>query len=299
LAELDIQADIILFHPYDRWGFADMPAPVDERYVRYVVRRLAAFANVWWSMANEYDMFWSKSTEDWERLAIVLAEEDPYGHLASIHNFQQFYDYDKPWITHCSIQRVDPYRTAENTDEWRKRWSKPVVIDECAYEGDIDHGWGNITGPELVRRCWEAAVRGGYVGHGETYLNDAEELWWSKGGALVGSSPARIAYLEEICAQAPSGILEPVPDVDWDAPWGGDPDQYLLGYLGRAQSRFRDVNLPRGSTWTIDVIDTWNMTVERLPGEHTGTVRVPLPGREFMAIRATAAPAQPRSAESA
>jgi hypothetical protein len=51
------------------------------------------------------------------------------------------------------------------------------VIDECAYEGDIDQGWGNITGEEMVRRFWEGAVRGGYVGHGETYLHPEDILW--------------------------------------------------------------------------------------------------------------------------
>jgi hypothetical protein len=30
--------------------------------VRYVVARLAAFPNVWWSMANEYDLMPAKRT---------------------------------------------------------------------------------------------------------------------------------------------------------------------------------------------------------------------------------------------
>ena len=30
-------------------------AAVDDRYLRYVVARLAAYRNVWWSLANEYD----------------------------------------------------------------------------------------------------------------------------------------------------------------------------------------------------------------------------------------------------
>jgi hypothetical protein len=53
LMALDIEVDIILFHPYDRWGFAAMDAETDNRYLRYVVARLAAYRNIWWSMANE------------------------------------------------------------------------------------------------------------------------------------------------------------------------------------------------------------------------------------------------------
>src|SRR5205823_732500 len=51
LMKLGIEADIILFHPYDNWGFASMDAAHDAAYIRYVVARLAAFRNVWWTMA--------------------------------------------------------------------------------------------------------------------------------------------------------------------------------------------------------------------------------------------------------
>lgn len=283
LAALGVEADLILFHPYDRWGFADMGPAADERLVTYTVRRLAAYHNVWWSMANEYDLLVSKSIEDWERLALVVQNEDPHQHLLSIHNCLEFYDNGRPWVTHSSLQRVDVYRTAENSDTWRDRWGKPVVIDECGYEGDLEHGWGNLMAEELVRRLWEGAVRGGYVGHGETYLNTAEEIFWSKGGSLVGASPARIAFLEQIVAASPSGVLDPCPS-DWDLPWGGVPGRYLIGYLGSARPRYRNVYLPPGR-FRVDVLDTWQMSSTTLPGEHVGHALVPLPGRPFMAIR--------------
>lgn len=292
LGALGIQADLVLFHAYDRWGFADLGPAVDERYLRYVVRRLAAFANVWWSMANEYDLLWAKDESDWERLAAIVGEEDAVGHLNSIHNCRPFYDYSRPWITHVSAQRQDVYRTAEYTDQWREQWGKPVVIDECAYEGDIDQGWGNVTGEELVRRFWEGAVRGGYVGHGETYLPRAsggevdaapEVLWWSKGGVLHGTSPARIAFLDRLLAEAPEGVWDPLPG-DWDVPWGGAEGQVRVGYFGFNRPRFRTVLLGEGS-WRAEVVDTWNMTVTPVDGVHTGTLRVDLPGRPYMAIR--------------
>ncbi|MGC5170550.1 DUF5605 domain-containing protein [Microbacterium sp. DT81.1] len=283
LGALGIEADLILFHAYDRWGFADLGRAVDERALRYVVRRLAAYANVWWALANEYDLLWAKTEEDWERIAEIIGEEDPHGHLTSIHNCRPFYDQTRPWITHASVQRVDVYRTAENTDHWREQWNKPIVIDECGYEGDIDQGWGNLTGEELVRRCWEGAIRGGYVAHGETYLNDAHELWWSKGGELVGSSPARMAFLDGIIAESPTGTLEPLPS-DWDVPFGGVAGEYVVLYFGFNRPRFRNVVLPDG-TFEVDVIDTWGMTVEPVPGVHSGVVRVELPGRQYMAVR--------------
>jgi hypothetical protein len=47
--------------------------------------------------------------------------------------------------------------------------------------------------------------------------------------------------------------------------------------------------LPRGR-WTVEVIDTWAMTVEQLDGVFERVCRVPLPGREYMAIRLRAVP---------
>ena len=286
LADLGIEADIILFHPYDRWGFADMGAAADDRYVRYLVRRLSSFANVWWSLANEFDLITGKRGADWDRLAGIVNENDPYRHLLSVHNGARFFDHSQPWVTHCSIQRIDWYRTSENTDEWRDRWQKPVVVDECGYEGDIDSGWGSLPAEELVRRCWEGALRGGYVGHGETYLNEREELWWSKGGELVGASPARIGFLRHITEACPGGVLEPIEQAPFaDAVVGGVRGEHEVHYLGFNQPRFRMFHMPAERPFRVDVIDTWNMTVDELPDSYEGTFRIELPGRQYMAVR--------------
>jgi hypothetical protein len=286
LGKLGIEADVILFHSYDRWGFSEMKKSVDDRYLRYIVARLSANQNVWWSLANEYDFMWSKETDDWERFAKIITGNDPYGHLISIHNGTQFYDYNRPWITHCSLQRMDVYKTAESTDEWRRQWNKPIVIDECAYEGDIDQGWGNITGEEMTRRFWEGAIRGGYVGHGETYLNPEEILWWSKGGKLHGSSPERISFLRSIMEEGPKDGLNPL-QMSWDAPAAGIPDEYYLFYYGFNQPRFREYRMKPGTKYKVEIIDTWNMTIQGQEGSYEGTFRIELPGRQYMAVRMT------------
>jgi hypothetical protein len=284
LGRLGIEVDLILFHAYDRWGFSDMGRAGDDRYVRYLVARLAAFQNMWWALANEYDLLWSKTTDDWEHIAGLVAAHDPYGHLVSNHNCREFFDNSRPWVTHASMQRVDRYRTAENVDEWRRRWGKPVIVDECGYEGDLDQGWGNLTGEELVRRFWEAAVRGGYVGHGETYWAADEVLWWAKGGVLKGDSAPRVAFLRAVLEDGPENGLEPLPSI-WDLPWAGVPGHYYLAYFGFSQPRFRTFAMPPGTAYAVDVIDTWNMTVEAVEGRHEGTFRVDLPARQYMAVR--------------
>ena len=289
LMERGVEADVIVMHPYDRWGFSQMTKDQDDLYWNYVVARFAAYRNVWWSLANEYDLMKAKTLEDWERYAAILCEKDPYNHLRGIHNCIAFYDHSRPWITHASLQRQDLYRHVEYTDEYRVRWGKPIVWDEIAYEGDIDMGWGNISGQELVRRFWEASLRGGYAGHGETFLDgEGDILWWSHGGPLHGESPARIRFLHEILTQTPAlglkrgpGMFDEVVGVPDTMPAEG----YEIHYYGFGRPSFRDFVKPEGQ-WKAEVIDTWGMTVADA-GVHSGKFRIQLPGREYMAVRLT------------
>jgi len=125
LGRMDIVADIILFHPYDRghWGFDCMggrdrdeyDTSLDEAYLRYAAARLSAYSNVWWSMANEWSQCHCKSkgvnashlispSPTWDRLFTELVKADPHGRQASIHNGQLLYNHSRPWITHVSLQ---------------------------------------------------------------------------------------------------------------------------------------------------------------------------------------------------
>jgi hypothetical protein len=127
-------------------------------------------------------------------------------------------------------------------------------------------------------------VRGGWCGHGETYCADDDILWWSHGGALKGTSPARIGFLRRILEEAP-GDLEPAGE--WDAPGGVVGDSYRLVYFSFMQPRFRTFVLPPETRWQVDVIDTWAMTVTPVDGTVDGVTTVALPGRPYMAVRLT------------
>lgn len=291
LQSLGIEADLIVMHPYDRWGFSCMTREQDHLYWKYVLARFAAYRNVWWSLANEYDLFEHKTVEDWESYARLICERDPYHHLRSIHNCIAFYDHTRPWITHCSIQRQDLYKSSELTGEWRTRYHKPVVLDEIAYEGNIQHGWGNISGEEMVRRFWEAACRGGYPGHGETYMSDDDVLWWSHGGKLHGESYQRFQLLHDIMTQTPGIGLAPYEKSSWDevcavpeAEAAKPMKSYYLYYYSFMRPSFRDFCFDEDTCFEVHVIDTWNMTVENR-GIYKGKFRIDLPGRPYMAVQ--------------
>ncbi|MFJ4027569.1 DUF5060 domain-containing protein [Paenarthrobacter sp. NPDC090009] len=284
LGRLGIQADLILFHPYDRWGFQSLGAAADDRYTQYVVRRLAALPNVWWSLANEYDLMADKRDEDWERIGLTVADADPVGHLLSIHNGTRIFDFTRPWITHCSIQKTDPASPVPHIEEWFAKWSKPIIIDELGYEGDIQFEWGSLSGEELVHRFWEIAVRGAYATHGETFANQDNLLWWAAGGELVGNSTERIRLLAQMIAECPTGHLEPLSG-HFHLRGAGVRGVYELHYLGHYQPRSLKFDWPEGTTADVEIIDTWTTTVDTVPGDFTGPFELSLPGRPNLAVR--------------
>lgn len=282
LRDLGIEADLILFHPYDRWGYAGMGAEHDERYLRQVVARFAAYRNVWWSMANEFNFVKQKTVADWDRLCRIVKERDPYGHLLSVHNGGSdgdvLYDHHKPWITHVSIQS----KHLTSGMQLREQFRKPVIFDECYYEGDIPQRWGNISGQEMVRRFWLGTVNGCYVGHGETYLDPREILWWSKGGVLHGESPPRIAFLRKILDEAPAAGLTPLKAY---FPCAAVEGRYYLYYLDIHRPRQYTLELPKEGSWSVDVIDPWAMTISPVAATFQGSVTLDLPGRPGLALR--------------
>jgi hypothetical protein len=280
LQRLGIEADLILFHPYDRWGYANMGAEADARYVRYAVARLAAFRNVWWSMANEYNFVKTRSVDEWEQLAALVKSKDPYGRLISIHNggeLENLYDHSRPWITHVSVQS----RQMTQGRALRERYRKPVIYDECQYEGNLPRRWGDISAREMVNRFWQAAMEGCYAGHGETYLAPGDAIWWSKGGVLRGESAARIGFLRRILDEGPARGLTPRASY---YPSAGAGEEFFLYYFDFHQPASFAFDLPKDSRFQIDLIDPWEMTLAP-KGVFAAGTPVELPSRPYLAAR--------------
>jgi hypothetical protein len=304
LGELGIEADIILYHPYDeKRGYSDMKREDDELYLRYVAARFGAFRNVWWSMANEYDAVKSKSVEDWDHLFRILVAADPHERLRSIHQIHIYYDARKPWITHASVQNGNAVMDIGRAELHRTFALKPVIFDEVRYEGNSAKRWGNLTGEELVERFWWGSVAGTYVGHSETIdpERNPDHSWLGQGGRLAGTSPPRLAYLRKLLEAAPKPGIEPI-DTWWDYQLGGKRNEYYLRYFGAERPADWALVLPgRGEeamqSYRADIIDTWNMTVTPVDGvfrmaRHSdydvhdpARPRIALPGRPYIAVR--------------
>lgn len=281
LQKLGIEADVILFHPYDEghWGFDRMGATNDNRYLRYVIARLGAYRHVWWSLANEWDFVKTKNVDDWNRFGRIIQTNDPYGHLCSIHQQKILFDHSQPWISHVSLQDD----RAEDAVKYLAQYKKPLIFDECRYEGNISQDWGDITAERLTGMFWKTLISGAYCGHGETYVDSNDILWWSKGGVLKGQTPARLAFFKKIVEAAPPGA-RPLSKYSW-----GVEGKFYLFYLWDRQRAALGVTLPADKKFKAEIIDTFAMTVTPVPGEFSGHAEISLPTKPYLAVRLTPA----------
>jgi hypothetical protein len=305
LRHLGIEADLILFHPYDEghWGFDRMDDAADDRYLRYVVARFGAFRNVWWSMANEFDFMKTKDPADWDGYFNVVSESDPYEHLRSVHNGRLIYDHNKPWVTHASIQNGSAVEDFGRATLYRDVYRKPIVFDEVKYEGNIAERWGDISAEEMVHRFWQGTIAGTYVGHGETYKHPKDIIWWANGGTLHGQSPQRLAFLRRVMESGPRAGVDPI-DKWQDVNTAGQPGEYYLVYFGKQRPAEWLFELPRagleaGMSFHVEILDTWNMTTTPVDGTFKiikdatyryhaqGLPKIKLPGKPYLALRIT------------
>lgn len=295
LLKMGIQADVILFHPYDKWGYCQMGKEMNEKYVRYMIARLSAYRNVWWSLANEWDVPEIKETIDWEGIGTLLQNDDPHERLRGIHNWynseDHFFDHTRPWLTHTSTQTSQFY----NATAWREKYKKPLLFDEMRYEGDVPSGWGNLNGQEMTSYFWMAALSGGYGTHGDTFRNNADDStevrWWAKGGTLAGESPKRIAFFKSIMEEAPVHEMAPElisqgdeKNINTNIYIFSKKGEYYLVYTAKGAQKL-NINLEGNSNYTLDLIDTWNMDITRSEKLYSGKSTIELPSEPYHALR--------------
>ncbi|QJD85007.1 DUF5060 domain-containing protein [Cohnella herbarum] len=288
LMRLGIEADVILFHPYDTWGIdSGMRQADDLFYVNYLISRLAAYRNVWWSLANEYDisstpegMFCSRTDrKDWDLIGTTIKSNDPHGHPISVHNLPMRHIYpDRDWLSHVSIQHPDTYTLLS---ELKHHYKKPIVNDEYQYEGNIKDEWGNSDGATTLFRHWLSAMAGCYASHGEVFKVDGNEtdLFWSYGGTLIGDSAPRLKFMKE--------ILESCAYQDMNRDWANTDGHHYFA-LNRGIDEylfFCRYDLPGKGFWfgsydgsrpeyDVIVYDAWNciekdrLTVKEIEANH-------------------------------
>ncbi len=314
LQEIGVEAELVLFHPYDggRWGFDRMPLETNLRYIRYMTARLSSFRNVWWSLANEFDGLLFIPRDNWDLFAAEIRSTDPYGHPCSVHGYTSTYYENnfKDLYSHVSIQDQAPVEDFGRAVIVKNIYHKPVVFDEVCYEGNMDSRWGCLSGQEELHRIWQGLMVGTYVTHAECFVTDGDEGmlhdYLAVGGDFVGESWKRIKFTREILEDLPKPLG--LADTSWDPHVSAAGEGYYMIYTGKEIMTEWRFNLPvknntcgrkllEGTRFKAEIIDTWNMTVTECPTEFVlgkpgryrvedaGGRSISLPGLPYLIIR--------------
>lgn len=234
----------------DPFGHDGMGGPDELRYYRYVVARLASFANVMWDVTNEYRLF---RNDPWaEQMGAFIKECDPYDHLTSVHGHETFNFRTSPWADFAMYQSWDEHGgydfMLKNREEQAKTGRPmPQVNEEYGYEDHYPFPWGEgrkwpaRAADNRRRLAWEMTMAGCYQTTGERANVPGMGGWITGRGNQEMTMPKDYVHMREF-----------FETFEW---WKLEPANRLVqgGYcLGKAHGPYI-VYLARGGSVRIDL----------------------------------------------
>ena len=179
----------------DPFGPAGQGGPDEQRYFRYAVARLGAFANITWDLAREYQTFRDAAWAD--KMGAFLRQCDPYRHLSSVQGGPDFRFRRTRWADFALNASADEkggydfIRSSHLAQEQTGR-TMPQINEDYGYEDCYPQG-GTLQPPardaaSRIRLAWQIALAGGYQTTGERAV--------PAGGWLNGGSDETNTLLE-------------------------------------------------------------------------------------------------------
>ncbi len=170
--KLEIIVQVIFFtdaQEAQNYPFSTDPE-AELRYFDYAMARLGAFSNVEWCVTNEWALF--KPNEWVEKIGKYIAENDPYGHLLSVHGHGHFPFKESSWCSHDIYQVWDEH----GSHDWvlKTKGTRPIINEEFGYEDHYPSPWGEArvaparSSESRARLAWEITMAGGWCTTGES-----------------------------------------------------------------------------------------------------------------------------------
>jgi hypothetical protein len=220
----------------------------EQRYYRYGVARLAAFANVTWDLGNEHDFH--REFPKWcDWLGPLVKAWDPYDHLNSAHN-RIYRTPGHTWNDLQLIQRWDSGQNAFLLGERAQQAATGRVIPQINEEYGYEDLWEKTPGQRSAdtrRRCaWEIAMAGCCQTTGETANRGTGFPPDTGGGWVSGRGDDTMTMLHHY-----AHLVDFFTSFDW---WRAVPRNDLArgGALGLAETgKLYAVYLPRPASVTL------------------------------------------------
>lgn len=248
--EHDLIADLILAGPDSEEARATLRAAANggdpEPWLRYVAARYGSYPNVWFCLANEYDL--RKPRFDEEQIARcgrLLRRHLPYRETpVSVHPnaptlWAAAFERTGDWYDHHIIQRkirTLPVSADVMASVWRSPVDgrpryRPTVNDELSYQGEGDRH----SEEDTIEAHLGAFLGGGYGSTGWKYGNKLGHYFWGAFRPEEHTAADNLKWLrEQIDAYVRFWKLEPAAgpfqnlDPEFRAmAWPGE--EYVLG----------------------------------------------------------------------
>jgi hypothetical protein len=176
LQQQGMAADLILFTDTGDQPSAYGAPAQDERYVRYILARYAAYPHVIWCLTNEWN-YTGKGPDYWNRIGTIVCTDDPYAirdgaeRARSIHarTDPAFRFFGQAWPSYAIVQYGVRNKTFAFGDQWGNAsivrnagQGLPVANDEYGYIGEP-----GLDRVQHRRALWGIGMGGGFASAGD------------------------------------------------------------------------------------------------------------------------------------
>jgi len=279
---VDLICDLILCGP-DAVGSRSTLLGDVRPWLRYVAARYGAYPNVWFCLANEWDI-----KEPSYDAATIRAHGDalrawlPLGTPLSVHGKPPRWDsaLSGDWNDHVIIQlKSKTLGEAADAIARERAFGKPVLNDENAYQGAGD---GFSLG-DVVEGALGTFLGGGYPTTGEKHGRKHGQYFWGGFDAREHDASERLLFLREYVDRH-IAFAELAPSALEGTPFAAFPatcrllarrgDEYVLG--STAAHGPLSIALEPG-VWRVRQVDLLAMRERTIAPAASGTVGVRLP----------------------
>ncbi|MFH0732005.1 MAG: PKD domain-containing protein, partial [Candidatus Omnitrophota bacterium] len=163
MKQKNVFADLWFYLDDSVWLIPAAGSAEEYLYFKYMIARFAAFSNVTWNLALEYNEYRSDSWVN--TMAAYVKDKDPSDHLLSVHQLpSETYNFSgNTNLDHTSLQRLGANDSTLNSAIINNRnatYNSGFPIPICHEEFFIEGSSGDLT--QFRKGIWAITAGGGY-----------------------------------------------------------------------------------------------------------------------------------------
>jgi hypothetical protein len=208
-------------------GVPRMPREEWENFVSYWTARWSGFYNATFQPITE----WEEGFRPVEVLEILelIRKYDPWQRLISVHSW----NYSKKALEICSSPFYDYFTLQDKLIDWdyhkykglmeeiQRVAKKPILAQECIWEGDGYQGEAGLDVANLRKACWTILLSGAHLSYGDQVTPPREigrnGIFFGNWGKLMEPAGLLYPYLKfmyQVLTSVPWWKMKPNPQIE-------------------------------------------------------------------------------------